>query len=50
MVDLETLKHCPLFRGFTETGLQIFAAIAAGRAYPQGSVLFAEDTARADQA
>jgi CRP-like cAMP-binding protein len=36
------LKASPLFKGFTDTGIQIIGAIAAPRSYPQGVPLFAE--------
>ncbi len=39
---LATLKACPLFKGFTDTGLQILAAIAHERAFPKGAPLFVE--------
>ena len=42
MTILETLKSCQLFKDFTETGLQIFAAIARERAVQPGTPLFAE--------
>ena len=42
MTPLEALRACPLFEGFTETGLQIFAAVATARALPEGTPLFVE--------
>ena len=38
----ETLRACPLFKGFTDTGITIFAGIAVQRAFPKGTQLFAE--------
>ena len=43
MVVTEVLKACPLFKGFTDTGLRILAGIARPRAFPKGARLFAED-------
>src|SRR4051794_39356084 len=40
---LATLKACPLFKGFTDTGLQILATIAVERAFPKGTPLFVEN-------
>lgn len=37
------LKACPLFKDFSEVGIQIFAAIAVSRAFPKGTVLFTEN-------
>jgi CRP/FNR family cyclic AMP-dependent transcriptional regulator len=37
------LRGSPLFKGFTETGLNIIAGICAERSYPQGSPLFVEN-------
>lgn len=37
------LKACPLFRGFTDTGLAIIAQICVQRAYPAGTPLFVEN-------
>ncbi len=43
MSVVEILKVCPLFAGFTDTGLQIIASIAVPRTYPNGVPLFAEN-------
>lgn len=43
MVATDALKACPLFAGFTDTGLRILAGIARPRAFPKGSALFAEN-------
>jgi CRP/FNR family transcriptional regulator, cyclic AMP receptor protein len=43
MEVVEALKECPLFKDFTEVGLQIFAGIAVARAFPKGSALFLEN-------
>ena len=40
---LEALKACPLFKSFTDTGLQIIAGIAAERTFLKGSPLFVEN-------
>jgi CRP-like cAMP-binding protein len=40
---LEALRDCPLFKGFTDTGLQILAGIASERSFPKGSPLFVEN-------
>ena len=40
-----TLKACPLFKGFTDTGISIFAAAAVSRAFPKGTALFTEGKA-----
>jgi CRP-like cAMP-binding protein len=37
------LKTCPLFKDFTDVGIQIFAAIGVARAFPKGSALFLEN-------
>ncbi len=37
------LARCPLFKGFTETGLQILASIARERTIPAGTPIFRED-------
>ena len=37
------LKASPLFRGFTDTGLQILAGVCVQRAYPAGTPLFVEN-------
>lgn len=39
------LKASPLFRGFTDTGLQIIAGISLERTFPQGVPLFVENAA-----
>src|SRR4051812_46190047 len=36
------LKTSPLFKSFTDTGVQIFAGIAVERVFPQGAPLFVE--------
>ena len=41
-VPANTLKACPLFKGFTDTGIQIFASVAVARAFPKGTQLFSE--------
>ena len=43
MPAVDTLKACPLFKGFTDTGLQILAGIATERAFPKGVPLFVEN-------
>ena len=43
MTAVEALARAPLFKDFTETGLQIFAAIAQERAIPAGSPIFVEN-------
>ena len=42
MTALEALQRCALFKGFTETGLRIFAAVAVEKAVPAGTPLFVE--------
>lgn len=42
LVPATTLKACPIFKGFTDTGIQIFAGVAVPRAFPKGATLFAE--------
>ncbi|NVJ22050.1 MULTISPECIES: cyclic nucleotide-binding domain-containing protein [Myxococcus] len=42
LVPANTLKACPLFKGFTDTGIQIFAGVAVPRAFPKGTALFTE--------
>ncbi|MBN8232379.1 cyclic nucleotide-binding domain-containing protein [Corallococcus macrosporus] len=42
LVPETTLKACPLFKGFTDTGISIFAAAAVSRAFPKGTSLFTE--------
>lgn len=39
---IQVLKACPLFRGFTETGLQIIGSIAQHKTVPPGTPLFVE--------
>lgn len=43
MSAVEGLRACPLFRGFTDTGLTIIASIATGRSFPRGAPLFVEN-------
>ncbi len=43
MTVVEALQKAPLFREFTETGLKIFAAIAAEKTVPAGSPIFVEN-------
>ena len=43
MSVVESLKACALFRGFTDTGIQIIAGIATERAFPKGVPLFVEN-------
>jgi CRP/FNR family transcriptional regulator, cyclic AMP receptor protein len=45
MVVTDALRACPLFKGFTDTGLRILGGIARPRAFPKGARLFAEDAA-----
>jgi CRP-like cAMP-binding protein len=45
VTSLEPLQRCALFKGFTETGLRIFASIAAERTVAAGTPLFAEGAA-----
>lgn len=42
MAVLDALKTSALFKGFTDTGLQIFATIATPRTFPRGTPLFVE--------
>jgi len=42
MEVVAALKACPLFRDFSDVGLQIFAAVGVSRAFPKGSSLFVE--------
>ena len=44
-VPVDTLKACPLFAGFTDTGLAIIAEIARPRDLPQGMSLFLQGSA-----
>lgn len=39
----KALKLCALFRGFTDTGLQIIAGACTTKAVPAGAVVFAEN-------
>jgi len=41
--SIEALARCPLFKDFTETGLQILAGIAISRSFPAGSPIFVEN-------
>jgi CRP/FNR family transcriptional regulator, cyclic AMP receptor protein len=43
MAAVDVLRASGLFRGFTETGIQIFAGISVERAFPTGTPLFVED-------
>jgi CRP-like cAMP-binding protein len=43
MTIVEALQKSSLFRGFSETGLKIFAAIATEKSIPAGAPLFAEN-------
>ena len=43
MAAVDVLRASALFRGFTETGIQILAGIAIDRAFPTGTPLFVED-------
>lgn len=43
MDAVTALRDSPLFKGFTETGLNIIAGICAQRTYPQGTPLFVEN-------
>jgi CRP-like cAMP-binding protein len=43
MTPLEVLQKCVLFRDFSETGLNIFAAIASEKSVPAGAPIFAEN-------
>ncbi|MBF5040888.1 cyclic nucleotide-binding domain-containing protein [Aggregicoccus sp. 17bor-14] len=45
MVVTDALKACPLFKGFTDTGLRILGGVAKARAFPKGARLFAENAA-----
>jgi CRP-like cAMP-binding protein len=42
MTALEALQRSALFKGFTETGLRIFASIAVQKTVPAGTPLFVE--------
>lgn len=39
------LKACPLFKDFSDVGIQIFAAVGVSRAFPKGASLFQEGRA-----
>jgi CRP/FNR family transcriptional regulator, cyclic AMP receptor protein len=39
----EALERSPLFKGFTEVGLRLFAAIAQEKSIPAGTPLFVEN-------
>lgn len=43
MATVDALRACALFRGFTDTGLQILAGIAHERLFPKGVPLFVEN-------
>lgn len=43
MAAVDVLRGSALFKGFTETGLQILAGIAVARTFPAGSPLFVEN-------
>ncbi len=43
MTLVEVLQKCNLFRDFSDTGLNIFAAIASEKSVPAGAPLFAEN-------
>jgi CRP/FNR family transcriptional regulator, cyclic AMP receptor protein len=43
MAAVDALRASPLFKGFTDTGLQILSAIAVERSYPAGSPLFVDN-------
>jgi CRP-like cAMP-binding protein len=43
MAAIDVFKSCALFKGFTDTGLQILASVATERLYPQGVPLFVEN-------
>ena len=43
MPPQDALRTCALFKGFTETGLQILAGISVERTYPRGTPLFVEN-------
>jgi CRP-like cAMP-binding protein len=42
IVPETVLKACPIFKGFTDTGIAIFAGIVVPRAFPKGTQLFVE--------
>ena len=43
MAVVDALRASPLFKGFTDTGLQILSTIAVERAFPAGSPLFVDN-------
>ncbi|MBX5484876.1 MAG: cyclic nucleotide-binding domain-containing protein [Myxococcaceae bacterium] len=43
MAAVDVLRASSLFKGFTDTGLQILAGIASERSFPPGSPLFVEN-------
>ncbi len=43
MHTIQALARCPLFKGFTDTGLQILASIAIPRQFPAGAPIFVEN-------
>jgi CRP/FNR family transcriptional regulator, cyclic AMP receptor protein len=43
MVPLAALRGCSLFKGFTDTGLQIIANVCTEKSFPKGTPLFAEN-------
>lgn len=43
MSAANALKACPLFKGFTDTGIQILAQVALPRSFPKGAPLFVEN-------
>lgn len=43
MAVADVLRACPLFKGFTDTGIAILAGIAVERSFPAGSPLFVEN-------
>ncbi len=43
MDAVSTLRDTLLFKGFTETGLNIIAGVCAQRSYPHGTPLFVEN-------
>ncbi len=45
MTLLEALQRAPLFKDFSESGLETIAAFATERRVPAGEALFLEDTA-----
>ena len=44
MAAVDVLRASGLFRGFTETGIQILSSIALERSFPTGAPLFVEDS------